>query len=171
MNNLTLLIKVIKEPKHLTTLVLTLGGFYILNALIANMGNLWEIAQKESLLNTLMYLGIFIKGFSSIILPSTLITLLITGTLMGVLFTLLDYNYNVNKTAKVSGLAKIGLFFGTVAPGCAAYCGIGLAAALSIGTVFAALPFQGKEISYFVIGFLVYSINKTLTRLTKGCTV
>jgi hypothetical protein len=169
MNKSVLLIRILKHPRSLCILCATLLGFYLLNAFIANIQNILTYGNDATLSATLAYALILLKGFPALLLPSTKITLGLTGLFMGILIALMAYHYTLNKNEKMSTLAQAGLFLGTAAPGCAACCGIGLAATLGLGTVFASLPFQGKEISYLVLAILAYSIYRTLNRIQKGC--
>ncbi len=169
MNKLTLLYKILKQPKYMGAFLLGLSGFYLFNALMLNMGNILSFSKQASFRALILYSLTLIKGFSTTMLPAMLLTLILTGILIGIICTLLLYNYQLTTKTKISGLTKIGIFVGAIVPGCATCCGIGLAAILGMGGAFAALPFQGKEVSYGVIGILVISIHRTLTQLNKGC--
>ena len=141
--------------------------FYALNALISNFGVL-----NYSLINggfsKAFFLGLgIIYGFSRTILPSSFATLMIIGVLTGLLISIMAFNFIKNGGVNMGLASSMGLFFGVIAPGCAA-CGIGLAGLLGLTAALTSLPFQGLEISALAIGLLFFSVVKTSANIING---
>jgi len=118
----------------------------------------------------------FLGSFKSFILFSrtikiySLITTIIISLLFGILFSLIAYRTKLLKeTIKHPGvLTTIGIFFGILAPGCAA-CGIGLISALGLGAVtISLLPLKGLEFSLLSILLLLLGIFQMSRKINKG---
>lgn len=137
-------------------------SFYVLVALISNINNILSFFRYYGIIEGLQFTSKLVMGFHMTVLPSTVLTMIFLDALTGILFSLLIYRYKVLRNVEFENngfVGSLGVFFGIIAPGCAA-CGIGLAALLGISSSIAALPFQGREISLFAIIILLYSVIK-----------
>ena len=147
-------------------------GFYGINAIISNFGNISYFYTNKGFLGTFSYIVYSIVWFKESILFSSFITLFLLSILTGFFASLLFYNFNLKKNGniKLGFFGSLGLFLGILAPGCAS-CGIGFAAFLGFGASLATLPFQGREISFLAIGLLLFSIIKTSINIAspKSC--
>ncbi|HLF53927.1 MAG TPA: hypothetical protein VI544_01995 [Candidatus Nanoarchaeia archaeon] len=147
-------------------------SFYGLNAIVANFGNISYFYFNIGFLGTLLYIFDSIIQLKGSILFSSFITLSLLSILTGFFASLLFYNFNLvkNTNIKMGFFGSLGLFLGILAPGCVS-CGMGLVVLLGFGASLAALPFQGREISFLGIGILLFSIIKTSINIAtpKSC--
>ena len=160
--------KVFGNKKYIVIAIVASFIFYILDILIFNWKNLFEIS-KFGIVPLISFIGIQIIKFKDTLLLHSFITLVIISILVGILSALILYKIRLNAPIdKKTGLiSTIGLFFGALAPGCAA-CGIGLVSALGLtGIIINFLPFNGLEISFLSIGILSFAIFKTAKGLSK----
>lgn len=161
MKNLLLAFKeVYRKPKYLA-----IGFLVALTLILFNIGivnyRLFLGLPKLSLAST-----VFFGTFSA--LPwRSVVTILLSAALSGVLVSMLIYHINTLRSlGNFSGLG--GVFLGVVAPACSS-CGVGLIAILGGAGFVGSLPFGGFEISVLAIGILsiaIYSLSNKIVKKT-----
>ncbi|MAE49284.1 hypothetical protein CMI48_00500 [Candidatus Pacearchaeota archaeon] len=148
------------RPGYIVLAVAVALVFYVLNVVLVNWGNLGVVTESAGFVRALWLLSL---GFSGVVSGSTFWTVVILGVLTGVLVSLLVAKTRIMQASgkKDGVLAGIGLFLGLFVPGCAA-CGVGLLAALGLGGVLLALPFQGTEIAVvaILVGYVVVRVSE-----------
>lgn len=144
--------------------------FYLFNAIIPNINLIHSFYLINGFFSAIQLIFNLAIGFVYIIKLHSFISLVIISFLFGILSSLFLYRYRLAKAdidKKVGVLTSIGVFFGIIAPGCAA-CSIGLLSVLGIGGAFLTfLPFDGLELPILSILILVFSVYKISDNLTK----
>ncbi|MDO8508156.1 MAG: hypothetical protein Q7S27_00560 [Nanoarchaeota archaeon] len=162
-NELKHIVKVFSNIKYVLLALVVAVMFYSLNVFIANYR---AIIDFYSILGFIGSIKLFISlmiGFRDIIKISSFVSVLIISLMLGMLSSLIFYKVKIiGGKDKGTGLfSSLGILLGAFAPGCAA-CGIGLASALGVSSVFlAVLPFDGLELSILSIVILSIAIFKT----------
>ena len=155
-----------KKPGYLFSAIFIAVLFYTLNVLIQHQTYLsvLDSYRADGFFSSFLLFCSLNLGFYQTIYLRTFISIILTGILIGMFFTLIAYKSkalrsNPNfKNKKLGVLGSIGLFLGIAAPGCTA-CGVGLLALLGIsGTVLSFLPFEGFEISILALLILAISV-------------
>ncbi len=151
--------EVFSKPKYIMISVLMAILFYILTAILAHL----RVLSWSSFIP-------FILGFHRTLMPFSLITTILISLLFGFLFSLLIYR--TKELESISDKSNIwitlGIFFGLLAPGCAA-CGIGIISLIGIGgAAIALLPLKGLEVSILAILLLCFSIYKISKTISRG---
>jgi hypothetical protein len=138
------------------------GFFYIFNALLNNITNIWDFVKTLGVKQTLIYVGNLIIGFKATLLDHSFYNVIALSLLTGILISLMAYKY---KMTSMPIKKKDGVFGGFVAflafivPGCAS-CGIGLLALLGLGSALASLPFGGQEVTILATVLMIFVIFK-----------
>lgn len=136
--------------------------FYLVNVMISNWKTLLSFYPEFGFLKTINLFFNLTIGFGNTLKFSSYVSLLVTGALFGLLFSLITYKTLIIKTAtgKTGTFVVGGIFLGMIAPGCAA-CGVGLLSLFGLSSAFLVfLPLEGLEISLLAIGILFFSIMK-----------
>jgi len=152
--------------RYFLLFVLVAVGFYTLNVLITNWSNISVFYSTLGFAGAVSYLKNSFSGFLGSLPLRSIVFIVILSVFTGMLVTLLVYRHRRVTMAtrqKLGFFATIGVFLGVAVPGCAG-CGIGLVAALGLGSSLAVLPFQGTEITVLAVGILGYSVYK----ISKG---
>ena len=154
--------KIFSNWKYISIVFLFAISFYIFNAILNNLRNIWYSYKNEGFSNTFFFGINLVYNFWQTILLSSIVSIILIGILTGILISLMIYNFNLirNNKFNLGIISGIGIFLGVFVPGCVA-CGIGLAGLLGLTASFASLPFQGKEISFLAIFIIFFSIVKT----------
>lgn len=148
--------------KYLLLAILIAVFFYSFNAVIGNWKALSSFYGSLGFIDSIKFFFILLLNFGETIKFSSFVSLIILSFLFGIFVSLLIYRV---KTVKIGSgnsgiLGSIGIFFGVLAPGCAA-CGVGLLSVLGLSAAFLSfLPFGGLELSILVIGIMSFSILK-----------
>jgi hypothetical protein len=133
--------------------------FYVLNVLIAQYSALINFYSSFGILGTGKFFLTLIWGFGNTIYLHSYVSLIVISILFGILASLLFYKTQVVKgtgNKKIGFFASAGIFFGVLAPGCAA-CGLGLASILGLGAGFLSfLPYDGLELSLLSVVILLF---------------
>ncbi|NCO11049.1 hypothetical protein CO038_02810 [Candidatus Pacearchaeota archaeon CG_4_9_14_0_2_um_filter_39_13] len=159
--------QIFSKPGHLILALIVAIFFYLLNVLIQNYSNLVSFLMAYDSVSTLFFFSQLTLGFHKTIEAHSVVTLVLTSILLGILVTIIVFKAKNTKSQKSSSLGAIAVFLGLLAPGCAAACGIGLIAALGLSSiVLTFLPFEGLELSVLAIIILVFAIFKTSKDLT-----
>jgi len=148
--------------RYFLLFVLVALGFYTLNVLITNWSNISVFYSTLGFGGAVIYLRDSFSGFLGTLPLRSVFFIIILSLFTGMLISLLVYRHNHVTLAsgqKLGFFATIGVFLGVAVPGCAG-CGIGLIAALGLGSSLAVLPFQGTEITILAVGVLGYSVYK-----------
>lgn len=138
--------------------------FYLIEVIISDFADLRAIANGNGSLTTLYY---YFAGYPSTLDSYSVFFLFGITFLFGSYISLATYKTSQIKTEKFSLFGSIGLFFGFLAPGCAA-CGIGLASVLGIGGAIVSLPFGGKEISALAFVLLGYANFRVASKINQN---
>lgn len=160
--------KVFGRPKY--GLIVLVSGilFYLLNVVIQSYSTLSSYYQVYGLFAALEFFVQLSYAFPYSIKFNSVVTLLLTAILFGILLSLIIFKAANTKerTGKQGITGTIGLFFALLAPGCAA-CGLGLVAALGLSsTIITILPYDGLELSVLailILSFTIFKISKDLT--------
>lgn len=147
--------------KYFLIFIISAFSFYFLNFFISSFQNLLWHFKNYGLKSFFVFLFNIFIGFDKTILFSSFLSFIALSVLSGIFVTLIIYKLNIlENSVKLSLSGTSGLVLGILAPGCAA-CGLGLATALGLGTIFVNfLPFKGLEISILAIIVLSFSIIK-----------
>ncbi|MBM3232139.1 hypothetical protein FJZ21_02045 [Candidatus Pacearchaeota archaeon] len=137
--------------------------FYLIDVILLDFSDLKAISDQGSL-KLLFY---YFVGYPSTIDSYSNFFLFAIAFLFGSYIALATYKTSHVKTEKVSFFGSVGLFFGLLAPGCAA-CGVGLASVLGIGGALIALPFNGKEVSIVAFALLLYANFKIAKKINQN---
>ncbi|HII16537.1 TPA: hypothetical protein HA361_01360 [Candidatus Woesearchaeota archaeon] len=155
---------VLKKKEYAMLTIAVAFFFYLANAVLANLGNIWSFSAGQSLGYATTSVAILLWSFPATIMLHSFLSLAVISLLLGVLVSLLAYKMRVGAIAgggKAKILASVGAFLGVLAPGCAA-CGLGVASLLGIGgSVLVLLPYKGFELSLMSIALLCYGIYRT----------
>ena len=134
--------------------------FYLINVFINSLHQLRFFYDTNGFYESLKFFFLLAIGLERLIIPTSFITLILIGILIGILFSMIAYRTRKLKmVSKETGfLATIGIFLGVIVPGCVA-CGIGLISFFGFGAAFLnLLPFKGFEISVLSIVILIAAI-------------
>lgn len=150
--------------------------FFLLNVLILNWSNISAFYPVFGFFGSAKFFFLLARGFGGTVLLHSFVSLIMISFLFGMLFSLVWYKMSANipRGNKSYGLlGGIGVFLGTLVPGCAA-CGIGLASTLGLSAgILTLLPYNGLEISILSIGllsFVIIRISKDMM-VCDGCLV
>ncbi len=159
---------VFRQPKYLVLTFIVAIGFYILNALIANLSNIFVWSRTLGFYGTVRFIATLTFGFHHTITQLTLVTLVCIGLATGMLLSIIICKFQMSHQVRnnASFISSVGVFLAFLVPGCAA-CGVGLVALLGFGSTIANLPFQGSEISLLAIFFLFFAIFKVSNEFFK----
>lgn len=155
--------EVYSKPFYVSVALAGMFLFYLLDVIISDFSDLRIISNQGSL-KLLFY---YFVGYPSTLDPYSSFFLFSIALLFGSYISLATYKTSQIKGQKVSFLGSIGLFFGFLAPGCAA-CGIGLASVLGIGGALVVLPFNGKEISVLAFVLLGYANLRIARKINQN---
>ena len=164
--------KVFGNVKFLFLTVIIALIFYSANILIVSWKTILSVYSLKGFYEgSKMFINLFF-GFENTIDLYSYISLIVISLLLGLLFSLITYRTTMSvkfMDKKNTGIsATLGIFFGVLAPGCAA-CGVGILSALGLGAIaINFLLFKGFEISAFSIFLLGFSIYKITDKITNG---
>lgn len=158
------------KPKYWFIGILSALIFYIISTIAINYRNIQAVYSSERFFGTLGVFPNFLIDLKDFMTTEAFILLVIIGILIGILMSLIAYRAKALKDAsgKSGFLTSLGIFFGVLAPGCAA-CGLGILPVLGIGASFLAfLPFRGLEFSIISVLILMIIIFKVTKDINKG---
>lgn len=161
--------KVFKKGSYILLTFAVTVGFYILTALVTNIGNVFYNFKNFSFVTAFSLSSLILTSFWRTILPSSVVSILLLGFFTGILVSLLTYRYRTIQVSagRVGVIASIGLFLGVLAPGCAV-CGIGLIGILGLGSSLAFLPFKGAEVSYLGMAIIIFVIIRVSRQIANA---
>ncbi|MEK6925462.1 MAG: hypothetical protein AABW71_04475 [Nanoarchaeota archaeon] len=157
--------EVYSKPFYIFVALAGMLLFYLLEVIISDFSDLRIISNGQGSLKTLFY---YFTGYPVTLDSYSVFFLFAITLLFGSYLALATYKTTQLSSAKFSFLGSIGLFFGFLAPGCAA-CGIGLASILGIGGAVISLPFGGKEISllaFILLGYANFRVARKINQNT-----
>ena len=155
--------EVYSKPFYIFVALAGMLLFYLLEVIISDFSDLRSISNGGSL-KTLFY---YFSGYPMTLDSYSIFFLFAITLLFGSYLALATYKTTQLSREKFSLFGSIGLFFGFLAPGCAA-CGIGLASILGIGGAIVSLPFGGKEISFVAFILLGYANLRVARKINKN---
>lgn len=163
MNAIKGLREVYSKPFYIFVAFAGILLFYLIDVILSDFSDLRAISNEGSL-KLLFY---YFIGYPSTLDFYSNFFLFAIAFLFGSYLSLATYKTSQIKMEKVSFFGSIGLFFGLLAPGCAA-CGIGLASVLGIGGALIALPFNGKEVSVLAFVLLAYANFRIAKKINQN---
>jgi hypothetical protein len=156
--------EVYSKPFYVFVALAGMMLFYILDVIISDFTDFKSLSGSGSI----KFLFYYFVGYPSTLDYYSTFFLFAISFLFGSYIALATYKTSQIKSTKLSFFGSIGLFFGLLAPGCAA-CGIGLASLLGIGGAIVALPFGGKEVSllaFVLLGYANFRIARKINQNT-----
>ena len=159
---------VFRQPAYIFLTLLVTLVFYMANALIANIQNILIWVPELGFAGSILFVKELIVGFSHTITMTTLVSIIVIGLLTGMLLSLILYKFKMTRDNEkpLGVISSIGIFLGFLVPGCAA-CGVGIVAAIGLGSSVAALPFQGTEIAFLSIILLLFALYEVTARFSQ----
>lgn len=164
--------EVYSKPSYWLLMIFAAFLFYLLSVIITDFNDLKILFNYSSLLTTGLIISYFV-GFPSTIGLFSAVSMLIIALLFGSYLSLATYKTKQIKKmeGKTSLIGSLGIFFGVLAPGCAA-CGLGLASLFGLGGFIVALPFHGLEVSVIAMILLVYANYRVSKKINQNtCTI
>ena len=143
--------------------------FYLINVLISNFKTIIGFYSLLGFLGSIKFFFNLAIGFKNLIILSSFISLIIISVLLGLSLSLLIFKTRAMemKNKRLGIFGGLGIFFGVLAPGCAA-CGLGLLPLLGLSAIILNfLPLKGLEISLLAIVILsitTFKISKSLIK-------
>jgi len=138
--------------RYFLLFVLVALGFYTLNVLITNWSNISVFYSTLGFGGAVTYLRDSFSSFLVTLPLRSVMFIVILSLFTGMLVSLLVYRHkNVTLAGgkKLGFFATIGVLLGVAVPGCAG-CGVGLIAALGLGS----------SLAVGVLGYSVYKVSK-----------
>lgn len=162
--------EVFSKPYYILVALSGVILFYLLNVIIADFSDLKMIANGYGGLTSLKLLFNYFLGYPLTIDNYSIIILFTVAVLFGTYLAMAIYKTGQinNMGKKYSLIGSLGVFFGVLAPGCAA-CGLGLASLFGFAGFLVALPFKGIEISiiaFLLLGYANFNIASKITQNT-----
>lgn len=159
--------EVFSKPKYIILFLVSALLFYMASVLITDFPELKRVLFSYGFSFKLIFL--YFIGFPVIIGWFTAISLFVIAFLFGSYISLAIYKTNQVKkfSEKKSFWGSLGIFFGFLAPGCAA-CGLGLASFFGLSGLIIALPFHGMEISVIALLLLGYANFNVAGKINKN---
>lgn len=162
--------EVFSKARYVVYALLIMFVFYLVNVLILNYQNIGLVYSSSGLFGVISALPSFLIGFRYLLTSASFITLIFISIMIGILFSMIFYRTQKLKEAsnEEEFFSSLGIFFGILAPGCAA-CGLGLLPLLGFGSVvLASFPLRGLEFSILAILILLFALFKITQDIHKG---
>ncbi len=158
---------VLRQRRYAFIAILIAIAYYAFNVFVTNIKVLGT-SLSIGFGNALQFYIILLGGYWETVPVSSFISTIILGVLVGTLFSLILFKtLALNSIDNMGALGSVGIFFGILAPGCAA-CGVGVFSLLGISAAsLSFLPFGGFELSLAAIVILLYSLFKLSKNLTS----
>ncbi len=157
--------EVLSTRRYILTALFSGTIFYILTALFFQARYL-SINRPGSLVVAAFFTFYHFAPTSEFF--STITLSILTSLLISLLYY--RFEHIGFKGKKVGFVASIGVFLGMAAPGCTS-CGIGIAAAMGLGSSIAALPLKGLEISILSAALILFSMHKVIRSINASCAI
>lgn len=159
--------EVFSRPLYVLLMLFSAFIFYLISVVITDFVDFRSIFTNYGFSLNLI-LDYFI-GFPSTVDNFSIYSMFFISLLFGSYLSLVSYKTKQVKSlsGKSSFIGSLGIFFGFIAPGCAA-CGLGLASVFGFAGFLVALPFHGTEISLIALFFLGYANLKIASKIGKN---
>ncbi len=159
--------EVFSKPSYILLMLFSAFVFYLISVVITDFADFRSIFTNYGFSLNLIF-DYFI-GFPSTIDNFSAYSMFFISLLFGSYLSLASYKTKQVKSlsGKSSFMGSLGIFFGFIAPGCAA-CGLGLASIFGFAGFLVALPFHGTEISLIAFFFLGYANLKIASKIGKN---
>lgn len=159
--------EVFSKPQYVLLMLISAFIFYLISIVITDFIDFKVIFVNYGF--SLKLIFSYFIGFPSTIDAFSAYSMILVAILFGSYLSLATYKTKQVKAlgGKSSFIGSIGIFFGFLAPGCAA-CGLGLASVFGLAGFVVALPFHGMEVSVIAFLLLGYANLRIASKVGKN---